>query len=184
MLFLTKSVRFSLFFGGLLHISACTPSLNWRDVSLESSNGSTLKATLPCKPDHATRKQQLGDIQVELSMMGCVADQATFTLSRISLNDPLTVPQVLAAWEAAAVKNLNAKAPMPSSMGLKPSGFWPPPNKRITLVGTTMQAEIAWYIKQTPTGLSLYQAAMYFNASAKQADTEAATTFFESLQLQ
>jgi hypothetical protein len=167
----------------LLTTTACTPKLNWREVRLESASGSALKAQLPCKPDAATRKQLLGNIQVELSMMGCVADKATFTLSRIPLTDPLTAPQVLAAWQAAAISGLNAKPAPLRGIKLAGASAWPA-TARVTLAGTTAQAELAWFAQQTPAGLTLYQAGIYVNAPAKQLDADAVTTFFESLQIQ
>jgi hypothetical protein len=168
----------------ILLLFACTPALNWRDVRLESADGSALKAALPCKPDNATRKQQLSDIQVNLSMMGCVANETTFTLSRVPLTDPLDAPKVLAAWQAAAVANVGIKqvgdkpAPM-TAANVSGAGAWPPA-ARVTLNGATIQAHMLWFAKQTATGLTLYQAALY----GKQPSNEAITTFFESLQLQ
>ena len=160
-------------------ISACTPALNWREVRFEPADGSTLKAELPCKPDTATRKQQLNDIQVELGMMGCVVNETTFTLSRIPLTNPLDAPKVLAAWQAAAAANVKAN-PVPSMTAtVAGAGAWPPA-ARVTLTGTATQAQILWFAKQTSTGLTLYQAALY----GKQPSNEAVTTFFESLQLQ
>jgi hypothetical protein len=182
-MFLTKSfvriARFPLFCALLLLITACTPALNWRDVRLESADGSALKAALPCKPDAATRKQQLGGIQVDLSMMGCVVNDATFTLSRIPVLDPLSAPKVLAAWQAAAVANMKAVATPTIPAIVAGAGAWPPA-ARVTLAGVTTQAQIIWFAKQSSTGLTLYQAALY----SKQPSNEAATTFFESLQLQ
>ena len=163
----------------ILLLCACTPALNWRDVRLESSDGSNLKAALPCKPDHATRKQQLGDIQVDLSMMGCSVSDVTFTLSRIPLVDPLSAPNVLAAWQAAVAANVKAD-PVPSTAAaVSGAGAWPPAS-RATLTGATTQAHMLWFAKQTSTGITLYQAALY----GKQPGNEAVTTFFESLQLQ
>lgn len=163
----------------ILLLCACTPALNWRDVRLESSSGSTLKASLPCKPDAATRKQQLGDVLVELSMMGCVADDAAFTLSRIPLLDPLTAPKVLAAWQAAAVANVKAIPAPTKPVSVSGAGAWPPA-ARVTLAGAATQAQMLWFAKQSSTGLTLYQAAVY----GKELNYEAITTFFESLQLQ
>jgi hypothetical protein len=184
MLSLINFARFTLIFASFLLIAACTPTLNWREVRLESADARTLKAQLPCKPDAATRQQQLGDFQVQLSMMGCVANEITFTLSRIPLKDPLMASQVLAAWQAAAVRNLRAKpASSVLPIAVSGAGTWPPA-ARMTLIGATAHGDIAWFAAQTPTGLTLYQAAMYVNASAKQPDTEAVATFFESLQLQ
>ena len=162
-----------------LLISACTPALNWRNVQLDTVNGSSLKAELPCKPDNATRKQQLADIQVELSMMGCVANEITFTMSRIPLTNPLDAPKVLAAWQAAAVVNVGAK-PVPMIFASVSGAAGWPPASRVTLAGSATQAQMLWFAKQTSTGLTLYQAALY----GKQPSNEAVTTFFESLQLQ
>jgi hypothetical protein len=163
---------------------ACTPTFNWRDVRLESADGSALKAALPCKPDAATRKQQLSDIQVDLSMMGCVANETTFTLSRIPLTNPLDAPKVLTAWQTAAVSNVSDKQvgakPMPmTAANVSGAGAWPPA-ARVTLTGAATQAHMLWFAKQTATGVTLYQAALY----GRQPSNEAISTFFESLQLQ
>ncbi len=171
----------------ILLLCACTPTFNWRDVRLEAADGSALKAALPCKPDTATRKQQLSDIQVDLSMMGCVANETTFTLSRIPLANPLDAPKVLAAWQAAAVANVGVNVDAnvsgrPVSMtaaNVSGAGAWPPAS-RVTLTGAATQAHMLWFAKQTATGVTLYQAALY----GKQPSNEAITTFFESLQLQ
>jgi hypothetical protein len=160
-------------------LCACTPTLNWRDVRLESADGSALKASLPCKPDTATRKQQLADIQVDLSMMGCVANETTFTLSRIPLSSPLDAPKVLAAWQAAGVVNIKAKPAPLSAATVSGAGAWPAAT-RVTLTSATTQAHMLWFAKQTATGVTLYQAALY----GKQLSDEAMTTFFESLELQ
>jgi hypothetical protein len=158
--------------------SACTPALNWRDVRLESADGSTLKAALPCKPDTATRKQQLSDIQVKLSMMGCLSNETTFTLSHIPLSKPLDAPKVLTAWQSAAAANVNAKSEPITPITVSGASAWPPA-MRAKFVGTASQAHMLWFAKQTATGLTLYQAAVY----GKQPSNEAITTFFESLQL-
>lgn len=182
-MFLTKSFArfapFPLLCALLLLVLACTPALNWRDVRLESADGSTLKAALPCKADAATRKQLLGGIQVDLSMMGCVVNDSTFTLSRIPVLDPLSAPKLLAAWQAAAEANVKAISTPTIPVIVSGAGAWPPA-ARVTLAGATTQAQIIWFAKQSSAGLTLYQAAFY----GKQPSNEAVTTFFESLQLQ
>ena len=174
-----KFSSYAFFCAFLSFISACTPALNWREVRFESTDGSTLKAVLPCKPDTATRKQQLGGIQVDLSMMGCMANETTFTLSRMPLANPLDAPKVLAAWQAAAAANVKVN-PVPSTATtVSGAGAWPPA-ARVTLTGAATQAHMRWFAKQTSSGLTLYQAALY----GKQPSNEAVTTFFDSLQLQ
>lgn len=159
--------------------AACTPSLNWRDVRLESADGSALKAALPCKPDSATRKQQLGDVQVNLSMMGCLSNETTFTLSRIPLSNPLDAPKVLTAWQSSAEANVSAKSAPMTPVAVAGASAWPPA-ARVKLLGAATQVHMLWFAKQTATSLTLYQAAVY----GKQPSNEAITTFFESLQLQ
>ena len=186
-MFLTKSFArfapFSIFCALLLLITACTPTLNWRDVRLESADGSTLKAALPCKPDAATRKQQLAEILVDLSMMGCAANDVTFTLSRIPLVDPLSAPKVLAAWQAAAVANVKAVPSPTTPVTVSGAGAWPPA-ARVTLTGAATLAQMQWFAKQSSTGLTLYQAAVYGKQPQSDVNSEAMKTFFESLQLQ
>ena len=58
----------------LLGLAACSPALNWRTVALPEA---ALTITLPCKPDHATRKVELAGTPVDLSMVGCEADGAS-----------------------------------------------------------------------------------------------------------
>lgn len=169
----------------ILLLCSCTPALNWRDVRLESADGSTLKAALPCKPDNATRKQQLGDIQVDLSMMGCQSADTTFTLSRIPLANPLDAPKVMAAWQAAGVANVRAKPAGAIAIPAVVLGAsaWPPAVWQ-TIDGEVTQAHMLWFAKQTATGVTVYQAAMYGKQLSNEAMTEVVSTFFESLQLQ
>jgi hypothetical protein len=182
LLHIQKSLKLSIAVPILL-LCGCTPALNWREVRQESPDGSTLKAALPCKPDVATRQQKLENIQVELSMMGCIANETTFTLSRIPLDNALDVPKVLAAWQTAAVTNLNAKNAPLVAISVTGASAWPAAT-RVTLEGAANQAHMLWFAKQTATGVSLYQAAMYGNQLNKVLSKEASTTFFESLQLQ
>jgi hypothetical protein len=174
-----RFAQFAFLCACLSLISACTPALNWREVRFESADGSTLKAVLPCKPDTATRKQQLNDIQIDLSMMGCIANETTFTLSRIPLSNPLDASKVLMAWQAAASANLKTNSVPSTAATVIGAGAWPPA-ARVALTGATTQAHILWFAKQTSSGVTLYQAALY----SKQPSNETVNTFFESLQLQ
>jgi hypothetical protein len=182
---LKKYLSFTLLLTCWMLISACTPTLNWREVRFEAPNGTTLKAQLPCKPDTATRKQQLGGFQVELSMMGCSANDTTFTLSRVPLVDPLSAPKVMAAWQAAGMANLRAKPAGAIAIPAVVSGAsaWPPASLQ-TIDGEVTQAHMLWFAKQAATGVILYQAAMYGKQLSNESSKSAADTFFESLKLQ
>ena len=60
---------------GLLGLSACQPSLNWRASQLE---GSSLRFELPCKPDRTVRTVNMAGQNLELAVAGCEADDAVW----------------------------------------------------------------------------------------------------------
>lgn len=190
-----RRVRYSaLIVIGIL-LFGCSPTLNWREVRFESADGSTLIALLPCKPDSATRQQNLGGESVDLSMMGCEAGGATYTLARIHLANPVLATQVLAAWQAATLANVRAPQPVPQPQGALPApaisirgaSVWPPATQ-MTVQGQSRHVQVAWFARQSPTGVVLYQAALYAPLPGPEPESmsalhAAASTFFESLHL-
>ena len=75
-------MKWTLTGAAALLIAGCSPALNWRTVPLPEAD---LTITLPCKPDQATRTVELAGAPVELSMVGCDADGATFAVSHACL---------------------------------------------------------------------------------------------------
>lgn len=88
----------------LLVQAACTPTFNWREVSLEQAGATAL---LPCKPDRAERAVQLAGQTLQMRMAGCEAGGAMFTLAWVHMmptsQEPLAVQMnaVAAEWKAA-----------------------------------------------------------------------------------
>ena len=138
---------------------ACSPSLNWREVSL---NG--MVALLPCKPDHAERVLQLGAIQVPLRMSGCEASGALYAISHVQVPDVSQLQAVHQDWRQATLAAMQATAaPMQLSkppatpagqtkMRLRPEEF---DGKRPD--GSAVQAQLLWLAK----GKDIYQIAVY-----------------------
>jgi hypothetical protein len=64
--------------------AACSPVFNWREVRFDQSG---TVALLPCKPDRAERPVPLydGSAPLVLSMAGCQAGGATFSVSVVTL---------------------------------------------------------------------------------------------------
>jgi hypothetical protein len=83
----------------LFSMAACTPEMNWREVRFDNS---PLVALLPCKPDRAVRQLPLGDVPRDVSMMGCEAGGAMFTVAFADVQDSASVPQALAQWKAVS----------------------------------------------------------------------------------
>ncbi len=174
-------------------LQACSPTLNWRDARFEDKEGNPmnearpLQTLLPCKPDRATREQTLSGMTVELSLMGCVAGDATFTIGRIPLKNASAALQVLSAWQAATWTNMgDGSANAPVAQAIKIAGASSaPPAVKMDMTGRAAFAQTAWFVQQEGAQMVLYQA-MMISPSKQAADassqTEAAITFFEGLK--
>jgi hypothetical protein len=81
-------------------LSACTYTLNWRDVSFGDDD---FQALLPCKPDRAQRRVALqpGEAELPMRMMGCEAGGAMYTLARIDATDAAQAARLLQVWPRA-----------------------------------------------------------------------------------
>ena len=89
---------------GLLGLSACSPALNWRSVTLGE-----LSVTLPCKPDRGERTVLLGSYSLKMEMVGCEADGALFAVSRVRLPESVAAGLMQAQWQAAALQQMRAR---------------------------------------------------------------------------
>lgn len=137
----------------------CTPSLNWREVSL---NG--MVALLPCKPDHAERVLPLGAMDVPLAMSGCEASGALYAISHVRVQDPSRMQAVYQDWRQATLAAMQATTA--STLGTKPAttpqrrtkmGLRPEQFDGTRPDGSPVQAHLLWLT----TGNDLYQIAVY-----------------------
>lgn len=92
----------------LFFASACSPALNWREVRPPAADG--LVGSFPCKPDHQDRALRLPGLagEVTVRLWSCQADEATWVLTYLSVEDAAQVPQALRALAAATRGNLEA----------------------------------------------------------------------------
>ena len=99
--------RFWIF--GLLSVAlaGCSPTLNWRSMSLEPLG---LGASLPCKPDRLERNIELAGVPVQVHMAGCAADGATVAVACAELPPSVPAGAALAHWRAAVLVALRAPA--------------------------------------------------------------------------
>lgn len=149
-------------------VTACSPSLNWRTVSLQG-----LDVLLPCKPDHGERKVQLDSQEVLLRMSGCEASGALYAVSHLRVVDATQVESTKSAWRQATLSAMQAvDGATPPSSGLpKPEQL---DGKRPD--GSPVQAQFVWLSK----GQDIYQVAVY----ASQLDKEKTELLFSELRLQ
>lgn len=167
-----------------LLVSGCSPALNWRTVPLPEA---ALTITLPCKPDQATRQVELAGAPVELAMVGCDADGATFAVSHAALADPAMVGAALTHWRSAVLANLGPGAAAAAvDAPYTPKGVLPVPQSLRTTVqgqradGTAVIAQGVWFARAVGPQVRLYHAVVY---TAKPRP-EVADQFFSGLALQ
>ncbi len=93
-------------------LGACSPALNWRNVSLEG-----LQAALPCKPDQAERPVALAGMELGLTMVGCEADGGLYAISHTRLAQGVQAQAVIDAWRQQAMQALGSTAlPLATSL--------------------------------------------------------------------
>jgi hypothetical protein len=102
-----------------LGLAACSPALNWRDVSVGDLTG-----VLPCKPDTAQREVQLGELRGPLSMAGCEAAGTLFAISTLQNIDASRAEQVVFVWKNRTIQRMVATEtevwkPAPSAQSLQ-----------------------------------------------------------------
>jgi hypothetical protein len=101
-------------------LGACSPALNWRNVTLHG-----VQAALPCKPDQAERQVALADMDFSLAMVGCEADGGLYAVSHIRLAQGARGQAVIDAWRAQALQGMRAtQAPLVTpvpALGARPA---------------------------------------------------------------
>ena len=168
----------------LLLLAGCSPALNWRNVPLPDA---ALTITLPCKPDRATRQVELAGAPVELSMVGCDADGATFAVSHVTLSDPSQLGDALTHWRAAVLAVLGKEAYATAvDTPYAPPGVLPVPQSVRTTVqgqrvdGSAVAAQGVWFARAVGPQVRLYHAVVY----TPKPRPDVADQFFAGLALQ
>ncbi|MDR0227054.1 MAG: hypothetical protein LBI66_11585 [Burkholderiaceae bacterium] len=175
---------------------ACSPKLDWRDLTVE---GASLRVQLPCDPQLATKPVELGQGLgvVQMSMVGCDADYATYAVSHFLVSEPSRAAEMLSYWQAAVLGQMNPGAPGQAPAGARQlhakgdGAFLPkgalnlPQSLRTTFEGIGPQgwkltAHGVWFARMEPQGARLYHAVIY----SDKPRAEEANHFFGSLQLQ
>ena len=159
-----------------LWLSACSPTLDWREVRPEDSRALAL---FPCKPSTDARMVSLAGARVRMVLASCRAGDATYALAFADVAEPAKVGPALAALRAASVANLGAAAQVIGP--LKVEGMTPNPQaERVRFSGKfpngdAVTQEAGLFAK----GTGVYQATVM----GQRVDVEAVDTFFAGLKL-
>ena len=158
-------------------LQGCSPTYNWRDVRPDQT---PLVALFPCKPEQRARLVSLAQKDVTMTMWGCDADGATFTLAYADMKDLASTGAVLGQWKSATLANLRARSVeerpfllrgasvLPQSVQVAARGTQPD--------GAAVTLRAVWFT----AGTLVYQAAIYADAD----DLAVADTFFSGIRLQ
>ena len=163
-----------------LTLVACSPALNWRQVSVDTSDVMVL---MPCKPDQATRTVALRvvnhDVETSLSLYGCEASQMQFTFGHMNAQQGLSAEESIRAWRLAGLAAANAKPGDATSQnwaikGVSDHGL----SARTHVLTDAHQVQWVWFAY----GNKIYQAAVYGKTKDKGLP-EAAETYFSGIKL-
>lgn len=146
-------------------VSACSPSLDWREVR---PDGAGVLALFPCKPEIERREP------VRMGQAVCKAAGASFSLTWVRLDDPAQVAPALEQMRVSLAARLQARAAPAQAVQVK--GMTPNPQAlQQGLQAERQQARIAVFAR----GMWVYQAVML----GAKPDEAAWETFLTGLRL-
>lgn len=163
---------------GVFLLTACNPSLNWREVRQKNS---PLLALMPCKPEASSRAVNLGGQDVLMNLNSCDAAGATFVVGTAEMQTT-EATVALKHWQQAVLANISV--PLANggakTAGIKISGV--PAAQHLLSVngkrpgGETVQFAGLWFAH----GAQVFHAAVY----ADQLGNDMSEPFFNGLKLQ
>lgn len=86
-------------------LTACTPTLDWREVRPAGSGALLL---MPCKPSLQSRAVPLANKKVQMSLWSCDAGGQTWALAHADMGEPGKVNAALVDLQTAAAANIGA----------------------------------------------------------------------------
>jgi hypothetical protein len=156
-------------FFSVLGLSACQPSLNWRNVQMPET---TLSFELPCKPDKTTKPVSMAGQTLELSVVGCEAGDAVWAVMSAKLNADADRTELLKGWRQATLQNMRANQIedatwMPARMTALPGAL------RLKAIGTTakgepVRAHAVWFAHLEGDSVRVVHAVVYQNQGHKK----------------
>lgn len=160
-----------------LALSACTPSLDWRESRPE---GSQARLMFPCKPASHARRVAIAGETVEMSMFACSAGETVYALSFADVKEPGRVGAALDELGRAAQSNLQSSGGATSGPA-KVAGMTPHPQAVEWRLagrlpdGRSVQERVVLFSH----GTQVYQATML----GAKLDAEAQDSFFGALRV-
>lgn len=157
---------------------ACTPTFNWREMSVGPAN---LHTTFPCKPDQAEHKAAiLPGREVVLHATGCETGGAAFIVVYADLGNAAELADAIAQWKKANLASTKSTVQreqpfLPAgALGLNQSVMVRARGQRAD--GSAVQSQAAYFAR----GTSVFQAVVY----ARTLKPEMTEPFFTGLRFE
>ena len=156
-------------FFAVMGLSACQPSLNWRNVQMPET---TLSFELPCKPDKTTKPVTMAGQSLELSVLGCEAGDAVWAVMSAKLSADADRTELLKGWRQATLQNMRATqiedaawmpgriTALPGALRLKARGT--------TAKGEPVHAHAVWFAHLEGDSVRVVHAVVYQNQGHKK----------------
>jgi hypothetical protein len=173
-------------FCGLLALTACQPSLNWRASQLE---GASLRFELPCKPDRAVRAVNMAGQALDLAVAGCEADDAVWAVMSTQVQSSVNREELFKGWRQATLQNMRAQEISDVTWAPQPTAVLPG-TLRVKAQGTGPQGQFVtahaiWFSYPDGDQIRLVHAVVYFNeskGSQSPKSQQSADQFLESIK--
>jgi hypothetical protein len=156
-------------FFSVLGLSACQPSLNWRNVQMPET---TLSFELPCKPDKTTKPVTMDGQTLELSVVGCEAGDAVWAVMSAKLSANADRTELLKGWRQATLQNMRATQIedatwMPGRIKALP-GALRSKARGTTAKGEPVRAHAVWFAHLEGDSVRVVHAVVYYNPGHKK----------------
>jgi hypothetical protein len=162
----------------LLAVTACTPTFNWREMTVSPAN---LHVTFPCKPDTAEHKIAFAPgREVLLHATGCETGGAAYVVVYGDMGSPAELADAIVQWKNASLASTQStvKSEQPyqpaGALGLQQSVMFRAGGQRAD--GSPLQSQGAYFAR----GTFVFQAVVY--ASTLRA--EMTEPFFTGLRFE
>jgi hypothetical protein len=155
-------------------LSACAPTLNWRDVTLDGDG----RLQFPCKPEAAERAQALADGRTAaVRLLACDAGGTSWSVMRVEVTDPARLGGTLRGLREQFAQRLQGRERDVRPVRL-PGAAPSDEARRLRIDAQAVQAQALFVAR----GTRVYQVVALVRGEPPAGWSESATEFLDSLR--
>jgi hypothetical protein len=155
-----------------LLLSACSPTLNWRDVEV----GAQTRMQFPCRPERAERQVVLAGVPSQARMVVCDAGGLSWSATVFEVRDPVRLTSSLRELRLNFVDRLGGRGGQATVRPVQIAGMTPSDEAhRVTVPG---RAEAVFVAR----GLQVFQLVVMARSDAPRQWADSAEEFLGSVR--